>query len=133
MGWPRLISGYHDLPDVGVVLHWKVVTPRGNPAEEGIYLWMVPKQYEEQSTWFDLLPHRIFSLRPHDTPRAYKLPYTDRGYKQISNAAGIAEKRKDSMIVFRKPKLAGDEPFDVIKFEEVFGKTEETEQEREGE
>jgi len=133
MGWPHSVSGYHDLPDVGVILHWKVVTPRGNPAEEGIYLWMVPKEYEEKSTWLDFLPHRIFSLRPQDTPRAYKVPYSERGYEQISEAAGIAGRRKDSMIVFRKPGKEKENPFSVIKFEEVFRKAEEREQEREGE
>lgn len=123
MGWPRSVTGYHDLPETGVVLAWKIVSPRRNSGEQGIYLWMVPKEYEKTSGWLDLLPQRIFSLRPEDTPRSYRIPYTEERYDQISEAAGIAEKRKDSMIVFRKGEKEKN-PFEVIKFEEVFKKTE---------
>lgn len=106
MGWP-VNRNYDGMPDVGVVLSWKVIEPSVNTSEAGIYLWIVPKRYgKPEKNLYEIIlldPRYAFAYTLKDTPRAYKLPYNKPEHQKLSKSSSEAAKNK-GLLLFRKRK-----------------------------
>lgn len=110
MGWP-ISTTYDGLPDMGVVLSWKVIQPNINGPEAGIYIWMVPKEEgAPEKSLFEIIlldPRYAFKYTLKDTPRCYKLPYEKEEHRRLSKKAAKARKLKGALIFKRGPRERG--------------------------
>jgi len=106
MGWP-VNSTYNTLPNMGVVLSWKIIEPNINAPEAGIYIWLVPKKFgQTEKSFFEILrldPRHAFTFTLKDTPRCYKLPYDREEHRQLSKKATDARKKR-GVLMFKKGK-----------------------------
>lgn len=106
MGWPVDIA-YKDMPDMGVILSWKIIEPSVNPPEAGIYLWLVPKRYgEPEKSLYEIVlidPRHAFTYTVKDTPRCYRLPYEKSEHEDLSKSARRARKAKGLLLFKKRP------------------------------
>lgn len=103
MGWPAST----ELPEVGVVLEFKIIPPHINSAEAGIYLWIVPKDHMIEGpvpfSTYITNPKSMLEFSHKNVPRAYKLPYSAPEHKKLSKAE-MARRKKGGLLMFRKGK-----------------------------
>jgi len=97
MGWPR-----PGLPDYAVLLSWKVIEPSIDPREAGLYLWMVPKKFDEvKSSLRKLDPRFAYEFTLDNVPRAYFIPYSKEEHDKLG-AASRKAREVGGLIMFKR-------------------------------